>query len=354
LGVTALVLALAALAGFQGALRDEILARTPEIEITLPPAADPEAVVTAIAEAGGGLKAQRLLRGRGWLLARGGATPVQLVAFDGTLPGLFPGVAGGAQGLYVGTALGERWRLQPGDSVEVVSARPTLTPMGPQPRAVRLPISGVFLSGRAEIEDRVALPWNVGESLIGSRGLQILAGTGDLEAVDAAVRRLGPVLPEGARVRTWRELNRGLLFALRLEKSLMFLAVFLIVVVAVLALVSGLMLILASKRREIGMLGAMGTPRSALRGIFLWLGAMLSGGGAVAGLALGSAAAWGLDRWRVLRLPDQVYFLDHVPFRLQALDVAVVLGSSLGLAMLCAGWAAGRAARLRPVEALRR
>lgn len=354
LGVTALVLALAALAGFQGALRDEILARTPEIEITPAPGADAAALVAAIERADARISAQRLLRGRGWLLARGGATPVQLVAFEDALPGLFPGVEGGAQGLYIGSALAQRWRLEAGDTVEVVSARPTLTPMGPQPRAVRLAIAGVFLSGRAEIEDRVALPWAVGEGLIGVRGLQILLASGDLATVDATVRRIAPLLPPDSTVRTWRDLNRALLFALRLEKSLMFLGVFLIVVVAVLALASGLMLILSSKRRELGMLSAMGAPRTMLRRTFLWLAAVLAGSGAAVGLALGAGLAWGLDRGRVLRLPDQVYFLDHVPFRLQALDLLLVVGSSVGLAMLCAGWAAGRAARLRPVEALRR
>jgi lipoprotein-releasing system permease protein len=134
----------------------------------------------------------------------------------------------------------------------------------------------------------------------------------------------------------------------------MFLAVFLIVVVAVLALVSGLMLILASKRREVGMLRAMGATPNAVRGIFLWLAALLAGIGCAAGFAFGSTLAWLLDRWRLLSLPDQVYFLDHIPFRLQAGDALAVLGSSLGLTLLCAAWAAGRAARLRPVEALRR
>ncbi|MCZ6726851.1 MAG: FtsX-like permease family protein [Acidobacteria bacterium] len=352
--MAALILALAALSGFQGALREEIVARTPEIEITPSPGADVAALVAEIEGLRAGLTAQLLMRGRGWVVARGAAKPVRLIAFQETLPSLFPGVDQRSQGLYVGSALAARWRLEVGEIVEVASARPTLSPLGPQPRVRRVPIAGVFTSGRAEIEDRVALPWAVGESLIGARGLVLLVGSGDLEAVDEVIELIAPLLPAGSQVRTWRDLNRGLLFALRLEKSLTFLGVFLIVVVAVLAMVSGLMLILANKRREVGMLRAMGLTPGGVRSVFLWLAALLAGAGAAAGWAVGALLAWILDRWRLLSLPDQVYFLDHVPFRLLPLDGLVALVASLGLAMVCAAWAANRAARLRPVEALRR
>lgn len=361
-GVAALILALSALSGFQGALRDEILARTPEIEVTLPPEAEVDGIERAIEAEVPGVRAQRLIQGRGWLVARGGAVPVRLVAFDGTLPHLFPGVEAlpsgvgedRPQGLYVGSALATRWHLEVGTTVEIASARPTLSPLGPQPRVRRLPVAGIFTSGRTETEDRVAVPWSVGESLLGRRGLRLLVSSGDLSQVDAVVRRIEPFLPEGSSIETWRDLNRALLFALRLEKSLMFLGVFLIVVVAVLALVSGLMLILASKRREVGMLQAMGAGDATVRRIFLWLAALLGGAGTISGLALGASLALLLDRWRVLSLPDEVYFLDHVPFRLQAVDAMIVVGASLGLVLVCAVWAASRAARLRPVEALRR
>lgn len=369
-GVAALILALAALSGFQGALRDEILARTPEIEITLPPEADARAVERDIEAEVSGVRAQRLIQGRGWLVARGGAAPVRLVAFDEALPQLFPGVEAVAgrleggpigpstevrgSGLYVGSDLARRWHLEVGTTVEVASARPTLSPLGPQPRVRRLPVAGIFASGRTETEDRVAVPWEVGEGLLGRRGLRLLVSSGDLAQVDAVVRQIEPLLPPGSSVKTWRDLNRALLFALRLEKSLMFLGVFLIVVVAVLALLSGLMLILASKRREVGMLRAMGAGDSTVRRVFLWLAAILAGAGTTLGLGLGSGLALVLDRWRLLSLPDAVYFLDYVPFRLQPVDLMTVLAASLALVSICALWAANRAARLRPVEALRR
>lgn len=354
LGVTALILALAALGGFQGALRDEILARTPQLSVRPPAGHDPIALAGEIAAHDAVEGAQAVLRGRGWLVRGGSARPVELIAYDGDLPMLFPRADSRRPGLYVGSSLAEVWRIEPGDVVELVSARPTLTPFGPQPRVRRLAVTGLFETGRTEYADRVALPWAEGVSLVGLGGAEVVVAVGGLEQADAALAALAPLLPAGSGTSTWRELNRALLFALRLEKSLMFLGIFLIVVVAALALVSSLMLILASKRSEVGMLRAMGADRAAVRRIFLWLAGLLAGGGALAGLAAGVPLAWALDRWRLLALPEQVYFLDYVPFRLAAGDLATVLIAAVVLAGGCSWWAAGRAADLEPVEALRR
>ncbi len=354
------MIALAALAGFQGALRQEILGRTPEIALSTPPGTDTSELAARIRDLPAVETAQAVLEGSGWILRDGAARPVSMVAYEGELPTLFPGVEGlggedgRPQGLYLGDELAATWGLMPGDTVEIVAARPLLTPLGPQPRVRRIPMAGTFTTGRTEYRDRIALPWEIGRGLIGRGGERILAGSGDLERVDELSAAMAPLLPEGTRVETWRDRNQALLFALRLEKTLMFLGIFLIVVVASLALVSSLLLILASKRHEVGMLRAMGATRASVRSVFLWLGAILAGAGAAAGAIAGCAIAWALDRWRLLRLPDQVYFLDHVPFELAPLDFAAVLVTSVGLAAVCATWASHRAATLDPVGALRR
>ena len=355
LGVAALILALAALSGFQSALKEEVLSRTPQIEIELPAGADPEAARKAVETFDEVRSAQVVIRGGGWLLARGRSRAVEVVGYGAGLPELFPEATSRSSGLYLGDGLANLWGLEPGDVVEIVSPVPTLTPVGPQPRVRRLPVLGTFEAGRAEQEERLALPLTEASMLFGRSAVhRLVVDCGDLDAALEVAGKLPAVLPAESTVRTWRDLNRVLFFALRLEKTLMFVAVFLIVVVAGMSLVSDLTLILASKRPEVGMLGAMGAPPSSLRQIFLWLGALLVGLGAVIGLTLGVGGSWLLDRYELLSLPSQVYFLDHVPFLVRARDVLAIVGTTVTLTFSCSFYAAHRAASLWPVEALRR
>jgi lipoprotein-releasing system permease protein len=358
LGVAALILSLAVISGFQDALRAELLGRTPQIEVDLPaglPSTAAEAAREAVRKVPGVLAAQVQVRGGGWVVEAGKVQAVELVGFEGQVPNSFPGAAGKAEGLYVPAALAARWGLVPGRTVNVVSPRPTLSPFGPQPRVRSVPLSGTYRSGRTQEErERVALPRSVAETLLGGddRRLEVVAA--DLDAALDVAGRLGPALPKGSTVRTWKELNRPLLFALHLEKAVMFVAVSLIIVVASLALVADLALIISSKRSEIGILGTMGTTPAALRRAFLLLGGLVAGLGMLTGTVLGVGGAWVLNHYKLLPVPGRVYFLDYVPFLVHPGDLALVLLLAAVLALASAFYAARRAAALDPVEAMRR
>jgi lipoprotein-releasing system permease protein len=155
-------------------------------------------------------------------------------------------------------------------------------------------------------------------------------------------------------VRTWQDLNRPLLFALRLEKLVMFVAVSLIVGVAALALVADLALIISSKRPEIGMLGTMGATPADLRNAFVLLGGLVAGSGMLLGTILGVGGAWAMDRYQLLPVPGRVYFLDYVPVLVEPWDLVVTLALTFALALASSFYAAQRAAALDPIEALTR
>lgn len=359
LGVAALILSLAVISGFQEALRGEVLARTPQILVDLPQlpsGVDPEVVRGQVARVPGVVSARFEVRGHGWVVDGGKVQAVELIGFDGAVPAFFPGAAGKAPGLYLPQGLVTRWGLRPGETVDIASPKPTLAPFGgPQPRVRSLPLAGTFTTGKAqETQERIGLPRAVAETLLGRDSLRIDVATPDLDAALAVAARLGAVLPAGARVRTWQDLNRPLLFALRLEKAMTFVAVFLIVAVAALALVADLSLVIASKRAEIGMLGAMGLPARDLARTFLWLGGLIAGIGIAGGAILGCTAAWVMDHYQLISVPGRVYFLDHVPFLLQVRDLAWVLALTFGLALAASRMAARQAALLVPIEAIRR
>lgn len=357
-GVAALVLALAALTGFQQALKAEILARTPEIEARLPAGEmadeDGDGVLQRLAAIEGVERTQRVISGQGWLVTEGRVRPLELFGYDGSPPSIFPALDGAAPGLYLSDYTADLLGIETGTVVEIASSRPTLTPLGPQPRVRRLAVAGTFASGRTEQIERAAVPLEVAEALLGRARGRLLLSTGSLERAVEIAPRVEAVLPPGSTVRTWRDLNRALLFALRLEKTLMFVAVLLIVVVAALALVASINLLVAAKQREIGMLGAMGAGRGLVVRSFVLLGALLAAGGALTGAAGGTAAAWTLERYRLVRLPAAVYFLDYVPFEVRWDDLGVILAVALAVGVGASAWGARGAAALLPTEALRR
>lgn len=381
-GVFALILSLAALSGFQNLLRSEVLAQTPEIEVELPGGATPderEAAVATMRQVPGVREVRPVVRGQGWLVHAGRAVPADLLGFTGGVPPTLAGVEGpsatpgttgvdepaaapespareGAPGLFLSSALARAWGLDPAlrPVVEVVSPRPTLTPAGPQPRIRSLSLAGTFEGGRVVERERAALPLDVAESLLGPGRRRWLVSAGGLEPALAVARRLEAHLPAGSRIQTWRELNRPLFFALRLERVFLFLGVSLIVVVASLALLADLALIIANKREDLGVLLTLGTTPRTLRRAFLWLGALLATLGTGVGSFLGVGTAVLLDRLRLLRIPGDVFFVDYIPFLVRPRDVAAILGVTLILALASTLYAAGRAAALDPVEAMRR
>src|SRR5436305_1351827 len=176
--------------------------------------------------------------------------------------------------------------------------------------ALIVPLAGTYRSGRTQEErERVALPRSVAETLLGGADRRLEVVAADLDAALGVAGRLPAVLPRGSVVRTWKDLNRPLLFALRLEKAVMFVAVSLIVLVAALALIADLALIIASKRPEIGTLSTLGATPADLRRAFLLLGGLVAGSGMLAGAVLGVGGAWVLDRNHLVPVPGRVYFL---------------------------------------------
>lgn len=357
LGVAALILALSALSGFHDVLLGEVRSHTPDLEVTPASNGDLESVEETLARQVEVAFAQQIVEGRGWIVSADRIRAVDIVGFEKRLPASFPAGAGESRqraGLYVGDRLMTVWGLQPGQIVDVASNLPTLTPFGPQPRLHRLAIAGSYVAARTEEQERIAIPLASAETLFDRprRRLELELVPG--ASPEALARRLRQRLPPGSVVKTWRQLNRPLLFALHLEKTLMFVAVSLIVLVAALALIADLALIVSNKRPELGMLGAMGASSGQLRRAFLWLGGLLAAVATFTGAVLGVAAAVILDRTQLLSLSGNVYFIHYVPFHVRPLEVAEVILLATLLSVAGASFVARRAAALSPVEALRR
>ena len=152
---------------------------------------------------------------------------------------------------------------------------------------------------------------------------------------------------------TWRERNAPLAFALRLEKVVIFVTVALVIVVAALNIVSNIALTVVEKKRDLGVLTAMGAAPGSLLRIYLTLGAIIGLLGTAAGVALGVGIAAAADRFRLVPLPGDVYMLTHVPFAIHPGEVAACAAFALVTAIAAAILPARAASRLAPGEAIR-
>ncbi len=166
---------------------------------------------------------------------------------------------------------------------------------------------------------------------------------GDLE------KQLGPEY----QADDWTELNGTLYSALQLEKLAISLTIGLIVMVAALNIVASLVLLVMEKSRDIAILRTMGAPARAIRLIFILQGLTIGLVGTLTGAVLGLVVCYFADRYQLIKLPSDVYQIAYLPFRVQAVDVVVVVVSVLAVCLAATVYPSRQAGRLDPAEALR-
>jgi len=140
---------------------------------------------------------------------------------------------------------------------------------------------------------------------------------------------------------------------MKLEKWMMFIMLSLIVLVAAFNIISTLTMVTMERRREIGILKAMGADSRSIARIFIGEGLLLGGSGTLAGSLVGLALCWIQLRWQPLSLPPDVYFISTFPVELRLQDILLITCSALLISLAATLYPAVRAARLHPVEAIR-
>lgn len=148
-------------------------------------------------------------------------------------------------------------------------------------------------------------------------------------------------------------MNKNLFSALKLEKTVMFIILVLIILVAAFNIASSLIMMVMEKTRDIAILKAMGATRKSIRKIFVFKGLIIGFVGTVLGVGLGFILCMLLAKYKFIELPGDVYYITTLPVRLEALDVLLIASASMVISYLSTLYPARQASKLNPVEAIR-
>ena len=175
----------------------------------------------------------------------------------------------------------------------------------------------------------------------------------DLFLADQTAIRLAEQLGAPFYVRTWMDMNANLFAALKLEKIGMFILLAMVVLIGSFSIVTSLVMLVMEKTRDIAVMMSMGATRSMIRRVFMLQGCIIGLVGTLLGYAFGLGIGWLLKRYRFIKLPENVYTLDHLPISITLSDVLIVGASAMLLCFLATLYPARQASRLQPAEALR-
>ena len=370
-GVMALVIALALMTGLQAELRDRILGSTAHIFVWKGDGIrDYHAEVKRLREFPHVLGAAPAILGKALITTSQGQSFITIKGIDpaleksvtdigrsmrqGRMASLNKG-GDGPPGILLGADLARTLKVRVGDRVQVLTPEGTLSPMGMLPRARSLEVAGIFSLGLFEFDSAygfVTMP--VAERLTGRDTPELIELRVDdiYRAHDVA----GAIMEQSAGqylTEDWTQLNRSLFSALWLEKMAISITIGLIVMVAALNIVASLILLVMEKHRDIAILKTMGASGRSIMLVFMLQGLIIG----FIGTGIGATAGWVvssvLDRYKLIRVPMDVYQVSYVPFVVLPFDFILVVVSAILVCFVATLYPSRQASKLDPAEALR-
>ncbi len=258
--------------------------------------------------------------------------------------------------IILGWRLARNLGVGVGDRVRLILPEGRSTPFGFLPRIKTLEVVGLFETGLYEFDANLSfVPLGLAQRLAGlKQGISYLEvrlndPLAAQEFAEALAKRLG--FPYW--VIDWHRMNANLFSALKLEKAAMFIILTLIVLVAAFNIVAALIMLVGEKRADIAILKSMGVcDRSVLR-IFMLTGFLLGFLGTLSGVSGGLLLCSLISKYPIVKLPSDIYYVDRLPVLVEPFDVSLIAFSALVLALLATIYPARQAAKLPPAEVLR-
>ena len=377
LGVMALIVVLSVMNGFQKEVRDRMLSVIPHVEVISYSGALQNWQQTAVIVSKNShvLGVAPYSSGQG-LLSTGSS--VRGVLLRGIDPGLETKVSdidkqmaygkltdlqAGEYGIVLGLDLARLLRLSVGDKVNVIIPQGRATPAGIVPRMRAFTLTGVFSSGHYEYDSSMALIHIKDAQTLfrqnGPAGLRVRVD--DMNKAPQISFEILKSLPDTFAVTDWSRQNRTWFAAVQVEKRMMAIILFLIVLVGAFGLVSSMVMTVTEKQSDIAILRTLGASPVSIMTVFMVQGAVVGIAGVASGVILGLLLACNLDvivpaiesLFGIQFLPKEVYFISSLPSDPRAEDIVPIALFSLILSLLATIYPSWRAAKTKPAEALR-
>ena len=268
------------------------------------------------------------------------------------------------EGVAIGSGVARTLGVGVGDRVKLISPDGVRTAFGTSPRVNAYEVVFIFSAGRYDIDQtRVYMPFAEAQSYFNREGgadeLEVMVS--EPETVDRLSGAIMRASGEGTLLWTWRDSSSGFLRALDIEDNVMFIILSILVLIATMNIVSGLIMLVKNKGRDIGILRTIGLTEGSVLRVFFICGALVGILGTLGGTILGTLFAIYIDPvfaavnalsgggvW-----DPSIRGIYYLPAKLQLGDVLSAVGLSLGLSFVVTYFPARRAARMNPVEALR-
>lgn len=266
--------------------------------------------------------------------------------------------------VIVGYRLAQKMAVRVGDTITLVSPKGNVTAFGTIPKMKAYRVLGTFDTGMFEYDGNfIFMPLVESQKYFmmkdGVSQLEVFVKNG-FNADDVRETLFDAMGSEG-QVYDWRHTNQAFFNAIEVERNVMFLILTLIIVVAAFNMISGLIMLVQDKAKDIAILRTMGMTRGGIQRVFLMSGLIVGFLGTFAGLGLGLLFCYNIDAIKTgleslsgkELFSAEIYFLSHLPAKVDSSEVAVVVGMSLVLSFLATLYPSWKASRTDPVEALR-
>jgi lipoprotein-releasing system permease protein len=375
IGVMALIIVLSVMNGFEEDIKTKILGTQSHIVLSSFKGGirNPASVLKVVTKQDGVVAATPFILSQGLVSAPGGISGVVIRGIDPVSAAkvirLKEIITQGkccnldSAGVLVGSELASFAGIGVGDAVTLISPTGTITPLGMIPKSMTFMVRGIFSTGMYEFDSNmvyISLP--AAKKLFMMEmpsGIEIKVV--DIYAADTIAKRIVKQLGGGYWAKTWKDMNRSLFSALKLEKTIMFIILLFIILVAAFSIISTLIMLVMEKRKEIAILKSMGATTEQIVKIFITLGMTIGISGTLIGVVLGLVLTHNLNAvvaaveyvFRIEVMPKDVYYITGLPTKVDPIEVSLITIASLLLSFLATIYPARQAAKQDPVEIIR-